>query len=252
MFGFAKPSSCLRIVALLLALLGTAWAGRGCQEPEPAKKPAEPPASQPKPQNKMKTALQIGDISTHEGRVWISGTVLSGVIGEGDRLEAVGLATNACVIDEVRVKGSRLRATEGQECQLFLRAPDASFQRDGTKLYLGLVEPGSVTSGRQMRASLTWASLKDEPLPAGPGFAPAVRPIAADTRVELRFVDVKVPATLKKPAVVRPVGGTDEWDFVLDRPLPVIPRFGFSMDIGGQFAAMGEVIGPAASANPPR
>jgi len=208
----------------------------------------------------MKTALQIGDISTHQGRVWISGIVLSGAIRAGDRLEAVGLATNACVIDEVRVASPRLPAppgqpggaAEGEECQLFLRAPDASFQRDGTRRYLGLVEPGSVTNGTQMRAALTWASLRDEPLPAGPGFAPAVGPITSDTRVELRFAEIKVSGTLMKPAVVLPASGTQEWDLVLDRPLPVIPRFGFSMDIGGKFAAMGKVVRPAASASPPR
>ena len=193
-------------------------------------------------------ALQIGDLGSCEGRIRISGIVLSGTIGEGDLLEAVGLSTDTGVIDEVFVDGVRRRvscrrAVTGEECRLFASGFGESFRRGGVMPYYGLVEPGGVTNGTQMRVSLTWASLKDEPLPSGPGFAPAVSPICADTRVEVRFADIKVAAVLRRPIAVRPVGGTDDWNLVLDSPLPIIPRLGFSLSINGRFAAMGTVIG---------
>ena len=193
----------------------------------------------------MKTALQLGDIATHEGRVWVSASVLSGSVEDGDRLDAVGLATVSCVVDEVRVAGMHRKAVAGEECQIFLRDPDPALQREGTQAFLALVESGSITHGTALRVSLTWASLRDELPGSRPGSAPALQqPITQDIRVEVRFVDLKVAATLKAPAVPVPVGGTNEWDLILDRPLPVIPRFGFSMDIQGDFAATGKVLGP--------
>lgn len=187
----------------------------------------------------MKTALQIGDISATGGRIWITGLVLSGSIGAGDTLEAVGLAATLCVVDEVRVKEASRRAVEGEECSIFLRNPDAPFLHGGTQLYFGLVDPGSAARGTLLRVSLTWAPLFDGPRQS---HAPASGPITADTLVELRFADIKVSAMLKRPTVVRPPGGTNEWDLVLHHPLPVIPRCGFSVNINGEYAAMGKII----------
>jgi len=193
----------------------------------------------------MKTALQLGDIAMHEGRLWASALVLSGAVEDGDHLDAVGLATASCVVDEVRVAGTRRKAFAGEECQVFLRDPDPALQRDGTRVFLALVEPGSVPHGMALRVSLTWASLRDELPGSRPGFAPAVQQsITQDIQVGVRFVDLKMAATLKAPVVAVPSSGTNEWELILDRPLPVIPQFGFSLDIKGEFAAMGKVLGP--------
>jgi translation elongation factor EF-Tu-like GTPase len=186
-----------------------------------------------------KAALQIGDISISNGRVWISGLVLSGAVADGDRLEAVGLTTTLCIVDEVLVAGVRRRAIEGEECQIFLLNPDESFIKDGTKIYMGLVEPDTITNATQLRVALIWASLRDKP----GGYAPAAQPISEDTKVEFRFVDINISGTVKKPAKVLPASGKQEFYVVLDKPLPIIPNFGFSMNINGDFAAMGKVIG---------
>ncbi len=192
----------------------------------------------------MKTALQLGGIAMHEGRVWVSAQVLSGSVADGDHLEAVGLASTPLVVDEVRVGGERRSARRGEECQLFLRQPDPALFRGGTRIYMALVASGSITTGTALRASLTWASLEDGSPEAEVGFAPAIQhPIREDTRVGLRFGDLVVPATLKARAVVSPPGGTEEWHLVLDRPLPLVPRLFFSMDIEGAFVATGEVLG---------
>jgi translation elongation factor EF-Tu-like GTPase len=234
------PSS----LALLLAAITAACAGRPDTTASPTTSTTGAAMTQSNP---PATTLQIGDISFGDKRVWITGIVLAGTISEGDRLDAVGTATTPCTIDEVRVANARRpAATSGQECQLFLRNPDPAFARDRTANFFALVSSGAApTPSTQLRASLTWISARD-----GGGGGPAIGPITADTRVELRFVDIKISATLKAPAVSRPPGGTNTWDLTLDKPLPLIPGFGFSMNINGQSAAMGKVL-PALPASAP-
>jgi hypothetical protein len=226
----------------LLAVAGASFSGQKSAPLKPSVKTQENTDVPINTGDGIKTTLQIGGISMHQGRVWISGLVLSGAVGEKDTLEALGVARRLCVVDEVLVGNTRKKASRGEECQIFLSNPDVSFARDGTKLYMALAGPGAVSTGTALRAALTWASLDDGPLPSA-HYAPAVKPINEDTRVELRFVDIRVSGVLKKPVSSNALVQQQEVDLWLDRKVPVIPEFGFTMNINGQFAATGKVIG---------
>lgn len=193
-------------------------------------------------QKSSSKTVQIAGISTHQGRVWVSGRVLAGSVAEGDTLEAVGLAQTICKIDEVRVHEERRTANVGEECKIFLSPQGGSLLPEGTRAYFAMVRPGSSRTGTHLPAKLRWASLRDDQ-EDGPGFAPAVEPILTDTRVELRFCDITVSATLRKPKRVTPMGGETQNVLVLDQPLPLIADYPFFMEMNGAYAAMGWVVG---------
>ncbi len=191
----------------------------------------------------MTTSFQISGISTFEGREWITGRVLSGTVTAGSSLLAVGTAEIPVTLEEVVVEGTSRPAAAGEEASLYLAAGATVLLPRGTEVYFALVEPGALRRASGIRAEFEWATLSDGPSSGLPGADPAMPPIREDARVELRFCDIDISATLLKPDRNTPGGGRTTEELRFDEPLPVIPGYPFFVEIGGAYAAMGKVLG---------
>ncbi len=193
-------------------------------------------------ENDVKTVFRISGISVSGGREWLTGAVLLGKVVEGAALEAVGLSSVPCTIDEVRVGDERRSASRGEECRIFLRPGESILSLGGVKSFMALVSPGSVRSGKVFRAKLTWTSQMTDPYADSPIHVPLLQSVTEDTDVELMFAEIEVHAILKKPAESLPVDVIEEWEFVLEKPLPLIPGYPFHVFIEGASAASGWIL----------
>jgi len=188
------------------------------------------------------TAFQISDISTSaDGRIWILGRVLAGVIKAGDNLAAVGLSETVCTIDEVAVGGVSRPAEAGEDPYLYARKTGhEALLEAGSKTYFALVTRGSVKPATQFAAELRWTSVDEK----SRGIAPAVPVIAEDSPVTLRFGGVEVRATLKRKDKVMPLGPVETWEFILEKPLPIVLGYPFHVEFRGDSLATGRIVNP--------
>ena len=247
--GDETPTLGHRVLGFAAALL--IFPFLGCPSRAPAPEPAGRPVSVNRAHggDEAGGALQIGGIARFADRVGVSALVLSGRISAGDRLMAIGLEPQPCIVDEVLVDGLAGTARGGDTCLVFLRDPDPSLLEGGTARYYGLVRPEDAFHSSTVRVSLAWASHRDERLPAGgPGFSPAVPRPLTDARVRLRFADVLIHGTLKAPAASLPPSSVEEAALELDRSLSLVAGLRFSMDHEGEFAAVGTILGPIEAA----